>query len=204
MIGHLQRLLERARAVFRGGTYDREFDAEAESHIQLAIDENMHRGLSEEEARRDALIRFGGLLQSREQHRDARSLPFIEVAIQDLRYAVRMLRRERAFSFVAVIILGLGIGANAAVFSIVNAILLQPLPFENPRELVWIEQAKATSGLSSATYSVDAYEGFRARNRSFQDVTAYYAFSSPENSRLGGTGSPQPITAMSVLGNFFQ
>jgi predicted permease len=204
MIGDLQRMLERVRAVFRQDADDQEFDAEAASHIQLAVDENMRRGLSEDDARRQALIRFGGVAQAKEHHRDARALPFVDVAIQDLRYAARLLRREPGFTFVAVAMLGLGIGANAAVFSIVNTLLLRPLPFESPQQLVWIQQTNAKSGLSSMTYSVDAYEEFRARNRSFQDVTAYFPFYPPENDRLGGHGSPLPITAMSVLGNFFR
>ena len=204
MIGHLQRLLERIRAVFRQREHDREFDAEVASHVAFAIEENVRRGLSEEDARRQALIRFGGVLQSKEQHRDARSLPFVEVAIQDFGYAARMFRRESAFTVIAVTMLGLGIGANTAVFSVVNQMLLRPLPFDNPAQLAWIEQSNGKSGLSSLTYSMDAFDGFLARNRSFDDVTGYTPFSAPENYRLGGHGMPLPITAVSVLGNFFQ
>jgi predicted permease len=203
VIGHLQRIVERVRAVFRQTDLDREFDDEAAAHIQLAVDENVRRGMNEDDARREALIQFGGVLQSKEHHRTARGLPFVEVAIQDLRYTARTLRRDPGFTFVAVVMLGLGIGANAAVFSVVNEILLRPLPFTNPQHLVWIEQANGTSGLSSLTYSVDAYEGFRARNRSFEDVTGYFAFFSPDNSRLSGHGDPLPITTVNVVGNFF-
>jgi predicted permease len=204
VISALRRIVARVRAVFGHADLDREFHDEAAAHIQLAIDENVRRGMSDEDARREALVRFGGVLQSKEYHRNARGLPIVEVAIQDLRYAVRTLRRDPGFAFVAVLMLGLGIGANAAVFSVVNEILLRPLPFEDPQRLVWIEQTKGRSGLSSLTYSVDAYEGFRARNRSFEDVTAYFPFSSRDNYRLGGHGDPLPLTAMSVVGNFFQ
>ncbi len=204
MIGAMQRIVQRVRAVFGQGDLDREFADEAASHIQLAIDENLRRGMTEDDARRDALIRFGGVQQSKEYHRDTRGLPFVDVALQDVRYTLRTLRRDPGFTLVAVLMLGLGIGANAAVFSVVNQILLRPLPFKDPQQLVWIEQANGRSGLSSLTYSVDAYEGFRARNRSFEDVTAYFPFSSPDNYRLGGHGDPLPVTAMSVVGNFFQ
>ena len=204
MISTVRRMLERLRAVFGQSALDRDFDDEAATHIQLAMDENMRRGMSEDDARRDALVRFGGVLQSKEHHRRVRSLPFIEVAIQDLRYTLRTLRRDRGFAFVAIVMLGLGIGANATVFSIVNEILLRPLPFKDPGALTWIEQANGRSGRSSLTYSVSAYEGFRERNRSFEDVTGYFAFSSPDNYRLGGLGAPVPVSAMPVLGNFFQ
>src|SRR5262249_35849739 len=88
--------------------------------------------------------------------------------------------------------------------SVVNEMMLRPLPFKEARQLVWIEQANGRSGLSSVTYSVDAYEGFRARNRSFADMTAYFPFSSPDNMRLSGRGEPLPVTAVSVGGNFLQ
>jgi hypothetical protein len=185
VIGAMQRMVERIRAVFGHAGLDREFEHEAASHIQLAVDENLRRGMSEEDARREALVRFGGVLQSKERHRSARGLPLVEVAIQDLRYTVRTLRRDPGFALVAILMLGLGIGANAAVFSVVNEILLRPLPFKEPQQLVWIEQDKGRSGLSSLTYSVDAYEGFRARSRSFEDVTGYFAFSTPDNFPLG-------------------
>jgi hypothetical protein len=100
--------------------------------------------------------------------------------------------------------LGLGIGANVAVFSVVNEILLRPLPFKDSRQLVWIEQANGKSGLSSLTYSVDPYEGFRQRSGTLEDVTGCFPFSPPDNYRLGGHGDPLPVTAISVLGTFFQ
>jgi len=182
---------------------DRQFDDEAAAHIQIAIDDLVRGGMSEEAARREALLEFGGVAQSRERHRDERGLPVLEVAWQDLRYSARTLRRDPGFALVAVLMLGLGIGANAAVFSIVNQILLRPLPFKNSNELVWIEQSRARSGLSSQTYSVDAYERFRARSRSFTDVSGYFPFSSPDNDKLAANGEAVPITTISVLANFF-
>jgi hypothetical protein len=146
--------------------------------------------MSEDDARREALLRFGGLLQSKEHQRAARGLPFLEVALQDLRYAARTLRRDLGFAVVAVLMLGLGIGGNVAVFSVVNEVLLRPLPFEEARQLVWIEQAATTGGLSERTYSVSAYEGLRARTRALDGVTGYYAFSKADNYRLGGHGIP--------------
>ena len=203
MISGIWRAVARVRSVFVHTELDRDFDDEASAHIQIAIDELVRGGMSEDAARREALLRFGGVPQSRERHRDERGLPILEVALQDLRYSARTLRRDPGFALVAVLMLGLGIGANAAVFSIVNQILLRPLPFKNSNELVWIAQAAGRSGLSSQTYSVDAYERFRARSRSFTDVSGYFPFSSPDNDRLAANGESVPITTISVLANFF-
>ncbi|MGH9656840.1 MAG: ABC transporter permease, partial [Bryobacteraceae bacterium] len=120
------------------------------------------------------------------------------------RYTFRTLRRDRSFALIAVLMLGLGIGANVAVFSVVDGILLRPLPLHNPKQLVWIEPTRGRSGLSSLTYSVDAYEEFRSRTQAFQDVTGYFPFSSPDNVNLTGHGEPLPFTAISVMGNFFR
>jgi len=203
MISGIWRAVARVKSIFTQTELDRDFDAEASAHIQIATDDLVRRGMNEDAARRQALLKFGGVPQSRERHRDERGLPFLEVALQDLRYSVRTLRRDPGFALVAILVLGLGIGANAAVFSIVNQILLRPLPFKNSHELAWIEQAGGKSGLSSLTYSVDAYEAFHARNRSFTDVSGYFPFSSPDNDRLTVGGESVPITTINVLANFF-
>ena len=172
--------------------------------IDLAIEENLQVGMSEAEARRQAMIRFGGVQQAKEQQREARGLPALDVLLQDLRYTFRTLRRDRVFTCISVLILALGIGANIAVFSVVNTILLRPLPFQNPDSLVWISASKeGAGGLSSATYSVDAYDQFKALNHSFQDVTGYFAFSTDNNFRLTGRAEPLPISGIAVAGNFF-
>ena len=98
----------------------------------------------------------------------------------------------------------LAIGANIAVFSVVNTLLLRPLPFPDSHELVWIAPPPTACGLSCATYSADAYEEFRAQSRVYQDVTGYVAFTTPDNLRLTGRGEPKPATGIEVIGNFFQ
>ncbi len=203
MTGSLRRAFERIRAMFRGRPLDRDLDAELEAHIGFAVEENMRQGLDRDEARRQALIRLGGVQQSKERQREARGLAVIEVVLQDLRYTARTLRRDPVFAAIAVVMLGLGIGANVAVFSVVNGMLLRPLPFRDPRQLIWIAQAKGRSGLSSLTYSADAYDEFRERSRSFQNVTGYFPFSTPDNFRLTGHGDPLPVTGIVVVGNFF-
>ena len=204
MIDSVRRAFNRLLSFFRKEPLDQELNAEMASHLEFAIEENLRQGMSPEEARRQALIRFGGVVQAKEQHRETRGLPVLDVLLQDLRYTLRTLRRDRAFTVVAVLILGLGIGANIVVFSVVNTILLRPLPFRDPQQLVWIAPPPQKCGMSCATYSADAFDEYRAQNRSFQDVTGYFAFSTADNLRLTGHGQPVPATGIEVIGNFFQ
>jgi predicted permease len=202
MMDSLRRSVQRIGSFFRKQPLDRELDAEMQSHLEMAVDENLKRGLSPEEARRQALVRFGGVVQAKERQRETRGVPWLDVLMQDLRYTFRTLLRDRVFTVVAVLILALGIGANIAVFSVVNTILLRPLPFYDPDHLVWIAPADA-HGLSDMTYSADAYDDLLAQNRSYVDVTGYYAFSTSDNLKLTGSGEPKPITGIGVIGNFF-
>jgi predicted permease len=203
MIDFLRQGWNRVRAFFHKAPLDADLDAEMASHLEMAIEENLQRGMDAVEARRQAMARFGGVQQAREKQRAARGLPFLDVLGQDVRYTLRTLGRDAAFTVVAVLILALGIGANVAVFSVVNTILLRPLPFPESQQLVWIAPPPEKCGLSCATYSADAYEEFKAQTKSYQDVTGYMAFTSPDNYRLTGHGEPQPATGMEVIGNFF-
>ena len=204
MIDCVRQACNRLWAFFHKDALDRELDAELASHLEMATEENIRRGMTPPEAKRRALIRFGGVQQAREQHRGTRGLPLLDVLRQDLRYTLRTLRRDAGFTVVAVLILGLGIGANVAVFSVVSTILLRPLPFPHAQELVWIAPPETKCGQSCATYSTDAYDEFRAMSRSYQDVTGYFPFSGPDNRRLTGHGEPVTITEIDVIGNFFQ
>ncbi|MGC1783747.1 MAG: ABC transporter permease [Acidobacteriaceae bacterium] len=204
MIASLRQLLSRVSAFFRREPLDRDLNAEMASHIDLATEENLQHGLPPEEARRQALIRFGGVQQAKEQQRDARGFPKLEILMQDLRYTLRTLRRDSGFTVIAVLILALGIGANIVVFNVVDTILLRPLPFHDPQQLTWIADSHGKSGLSSQTYSVDAYREFQRENHSFQAVTAYMPFFGESNYKLTGNGEPQPVSSVMVAGNFFQ
>jgi predicted permease len=204
MMYPLREALNRLLSFFRKEPLDQQLDEELASHVDLATAENIGRGMPPDEARRQALIHFGGVQQAREQQREARGLPWLDVLLQDLRYTFRTLRRDRGFAFIAILILALGIGANVAVFSVVNTILLRPLPFHNPQRLVRLVDLSGKSGESSMTYSVDAYDQLRAQNHSYKDVAGYFAFSTADNMNLTGHGIPQPITGIMVTGNFFK
>jgi predicted permease len=138
-----------------------------------------------------------------EYHRQPRGLPPLDHFHQDLRYTLRSLRHDPSFTAVSLLILALAIGANIAVFSVVNTLLLRPLPFPNAHELVWIAPPPSGCGFSCATYSADAYEEFRDQSRVYQGVTGYMAFSTSDNVRLTGRGEPEPATSIEVIGNFF-
>ncbi|MGD0223755.1 MAG: ABC transporter permease [Terriglobia bacterium] len=203
MSAQLQRTLNRLRAFLHKEPLDHELDAEMAAHLELAIEENLRRGLSPEEARRQALVSFGGVEQAKERHRESRGLPALDALTQDLRYAIRTLRRDRAFTLIAILILGLGIGANVAVFSVVNTILLRPLPFRDPHQLTWLVTNGGKGGLSEQTYTVAAYEEFQRHNRSFQDVTNYQTFYNSIQYKLTGTGQPKQLVGIEVACNFF-
>ncbi|MDR3751235.1 MAG: ABC transporter permease, partial [Terracidiphilus sp.] len=203
-MGAMREAVNRVRSFFGKQQRDAELDAEVTAHLELAVEENLRQGMTAEEARRQALIRFGGVPQAKEQQRAARGIIQLDILLQDFKYAIRTLGRDPGFTVVAVLILALGIGANIAVFSVVNTILLRPLPFPNAQQLVWIAPPPAKCGMSCATYSTDAYDTFRVQSRSYQDVTGYYAFSSPDNLSLSRGGAPIPATGIAVIANFFQ
>jgi len=203
-MGAVRRALSRLGSFFRKPHLDAELEAEIAAHLEMAIEENLRRGLSPLEARRQALVRFGGMDLVKDQHREARGIMTLDVLLLDLKYTIRSLSHDRGFTLVAILILALGIGANIAVFSVVNTLLLRPLPFPNAQELNWIAPPPTKCGLSCATYSTDAYDTFRVQNHSYQDVTGYFAFSSPGNLSLSLGGAPIPATSIDVIANFFQ
>jgi macrolide transport system ATP-binding/permease protein len=155
---------EKLKALFSRSKLDREFDQELASHLDLAIDDGLRRGLGREEARREALRRLGGLQQTRELHRESRGLPFLETVIQDLAYAVRTLRRTPVFAIAIIASLALGIGGNTAVFTLINAALLRTLPVAGPDELVRVA--------ASSVLSFPMYQDLRARQQVFTDILA--------------------------------
>ncbi len=128
----LRALLLRLAGLFRKDRRERELSAEMESHLQMHVEDNLRAGMSAAEARRQALIKLGGLEQTKEMLRERRGLPMIEVFLQDLRFAARMLGKNTGFTLIAVLTLALGIGVNVSVFSLMDFILLRPLAVPDP------------------------------------------------------------------------
>ncbi|HXJ89679.1 MAG TPA: ABC transporter permease [Candidatus Binatia bacterium] len=181
-------------------------------HLDAKTDDLIRQGWQPEAARKEAEQQFGDLRAvermgqriGQRTERRRRLSDYANDLLHDARYTLRTLGRDPGFAAVSLLILTLAIGANVAVFSVVNTILLRPLPFPRANELVWIAPPPSECGWSCATYSADAYEEFRAASRAYQDVTGYEAFTTPENFRLTGLGEPVPATGIEVIGNFFQ
>ncbi len=197
MLSGFYRAIARIRAVIQSRDLDRSLDAEIESHIRLRTEDYVSRGVLPTEAERLARIEFGGIAQLREAHREMRSLPFIDTIVQDLRYAFRGMRRNAAFTTFTILIAGLGIGASSTVFSMVNALLLRPLPFHDPGRLVWM-----SNGNEATSTQTEHYSDLRAFNRSFSDLAAFADWGAG-NRELTGSGEPDRLTSVPVTANFF-
>jgi|SRR5690242_7750797 putative ABC transport system permease protein len=198
MIDRFLQSLQRLFSFFRRSQLDRELDAEMSSHLELAIEENLRRGLSPMEARRQALLRFGGSQQAKEQHREARSLPFVETLFQDLRFAFRVLRKSPGFTAVSVLTLALGIGATTAIFSVVYGVLLRPLPYSEPSRIMAIYEVN-TKGTWSHLADPN-FDDFRDQNHSFEEIAKYNA----NIVSVSGASQPTRTEVAGVTPDFFK
>lgn len=205
MTAEWRRGLRRLVAFFRKEPLDQELDAELASHLEMAEDDLMAQGLSPEEARRQARIDLGGLGAVREHHRDVRSLPFLDTLQQDVRLAWRTLLRDRGFTAVAVLVLALSIGATATVYSVVDSILLEPLPLHDPDRLTWITNGPELpgGGLSGITSTSAVFQAWRERSRSFEAMTAYFAFFDFDRRELELSDGALRLTGVGVEKDFF-
>jgi predicted permease len=172
-------------------------ERELQSDLELEEEEQRERGLSSEEARYAALRAFGNPTLIREQTHATWSWSWLESLARDLKYGFRGMRRNAGSAVFAILIVGLGIGGASTVFSVVNALLLRPLPFRDPSQLVWI-----SNGENYST-QVEHYSDLRNQTQSFSDLAGWSGFYSSGNKELTGSGEPERLTSVPVTENFF-
>ena len=200
-MGVLKGLIVRLRALTHPHRTDLELDAEIAFHIARETEKHIARGMTPEDARRRALLAFGGMQQTREAHRGVRRAAWIEEIGKDIRYALRTLRRSPALAGAAVLTLALGIGANTAMFSAVNAVILRPLPFSDPDRLVMLWEENIERGWYKQTAAPANILDWREQVAAFDDVGAYADF--PSQTTLTGDGEPRLLTSATITGNLF-
>jgi predicted permease len=198
---HLRR---RLRYWFQHRERQHLLNEEMKFHLESMANDLVEQGVPEAEARGAARRKFGNLTQKSEEARATWISLWISDTVQDLLYTFRTLRRDAGFATFAILIVGLGIGVCATVFNVVNAVLLRPLPFNNPDRLVWIQNTDVDNeGQSGETVPVDHFLDLRAQNRSFSDVAAYSPFYRVGDNKLTGEGEPLRLTGVAVSDNFF-
>jgi putative ABC transport system permease protein len=192
-------LLFRLRALFRRDAMEAEMDEELRSHFENQVEKLVASGLPREEATRRARLGFGGYEQLKEECRDARGVSFVETLIQDLRYALRMLRNSPGFTAVAILTLALGVGANTAIFSVIDSVLLRPLPYQDPDGIVMVWENDSQHPNPHNTVSPPDFLDWQSRNSVFAEMSALF----DQRVILTGNGVPQEVVVQDVSANFF-
>jgi putative ABC transport system permease protein len=198
----MQKIVELWRRILflrRRGQFDRELEEEMRFHLEMKIEENIGRGLTPEEARYAALREFGNNTLLQEVSKEMWGFTAIESLIQDFRYGLRMLVKNPGFTFVAVLALALGIGANSAIFSVVNTVLLRPLPYTDPERLVMVWEDAAKRGFPRDTPAAANYIDWRDQNQVFEGMAAI----ADQSFNLTGVGDPERIDGRRVSANLF-
>jgi predicted permease len=184
---------------FKRQRSDAEVTQEIEQHIAQEIDDNVARGMSESEARRQSYIKFGNPSRVREEILRMNSIALLENFLRDARYACRTLLRNPGYALVAVLTLGLGIGANTAIFTVINGVLLRPLPYAKSGQIVHLEQTAARLGPDPLGFSVQEIRDYREQNRVFSDLAEYHSMTFT----LLGTKNPERVVTGVVSANYF-
>lgn len=199
LIAQLRRMIQRGAAFFLRKAPDAELDEEMELHLELAIEENMRRGMTAAEARRQAKLRFGGVTQAAERQREERGLPALDRALQDLRYTVRRLLHARAFALAVLVSIGLGIAANATIFSMISRFVLRPAPVGDPARLLSLYTTEDHGACCNA-FSWPVYEDMRRQAKSFSGLAAIYELLPAS---IGGSSEPERAWGQATSASFF-
>ena len=200
----VQAFLLRLAGTFRKDKQDGGFAEELEGHVRMHTEDNLRRGMSAEEARRNALMKLGGIEQTKEIYHDRKSLPMLEVFLQDVRYGLRMLRKNPGFTAVAILSLALGIGANTTIFTVVNATLLNALPVRDLPRLVELDTVDSKTLVTQARVeklgmSYPNMKDYRRDSQVFTDLSAYL----PVLLTWSGGAEPRQVQGELVSANYF-
>ena len=196
----LQKACVRARALFDRPAIKREIDEELASHLEQCVADNIAGGLSREEAVREARKRFGNLLRIREDCRDMRGASFGETWLQDMRFGLRMLRKNLGFTTVVVVTLALGIGACTAIFSVVNAVLLRPLPYEHSERLVQLWEDPSGKGQDKNSVAAAQFADWKEQTRTMEHISVIRRTSM----NLTGVERPERLNVHKVSSSYLQ
>ena len=196
----LRRWLASLRRRLRGAAAARELDDELTTHLEMAVEENLARGMSEREATRAAHRDLGVVSAVKEAHRQADGLYWLDTLLQDLRYGVRMVLKHPGFSATAIVVLALGIGANIAIFSIINAMLLRPLPIHRPGELVGVYVERTTAPGGYRAFSYPNFQDLREQAAAFANLAAH----SLTLVGIGDGEATRRVWADAVTANYFE
>jgi predicted permease len=203
MTDYMRGLMARLRGLLGLRKADIELDDEIQSHLDLLTERYMRQGMTRDEAAAAARRQFGNVTLLQEAHREMHGIKFVETFVQDLRYGLRMLRRSPGLAFIAALTLALGIGANTAIFSVIEAVMLRPLPYQNSERLCMLWKSVPARNIEWDWTSYPTIQDWREQSRSFEDMAAILLPSGSEVTLQSDAG-PERIQGAKVSGNFFE
>ncbi len=195
----LRAWLLRLGELFHKQSRETELAEELESHLAMHVEDNLRSGMSPEQARRAALLKLGGVEQTKEAYRERRGLPVLESVLQDLRFGLRMLSKNPGFTTIAILTLALGIGANTAIFSVVNTVLLRSLPFPHASQIVNLSARSTMFDFPYLGLSLPDIADVRAGASAF----ALLAIDKDSPKEISGDGKPERVESTEVSEDFF-
>lgn len=199
----LRAAFARLRGLFGKSRQDREWEEEIQAHLRMHIEDNVRAGMDPGEARRQALLKFGGIEPAREAYRDRRGLPWVETLWQDLRHGIRTLQNEPGFTAVVVLTLALGVGANTAMFSLIDAVLLKLLPVSHPEQLVYVHTSSTQVGNIRLSRTI-AKRDLEQMQKLSKQVSALSSYVTARRLNIGVSGHSALASGHFIGGTYFQ